>query len=51
MNIEEGWDKTDFLEKVDGKLRLKRSHKYYIQVQRQMRISGYKRTFFVVWTS
>ena len=47
----EGWEKTDFLDKVDGKLRLKRSHKYYFQAQGEMGSSGYPKIFFVVWTT
>lgn len=49
LTIEEGWEKTDFLE-IDEKLRLKRSHKYHFKVKSQMGICGYKITFFVVWT-
>ena len=26
MTVEEGWEKTNFLNKVDGKLHVKRSH-------------------------
>ena len=35
FSIDEGWEKTDFLEEVDQKVQLKRSHKYYFQVQGQ----------------
>lgn len=51
MTVEEGWEKSDFLDKVDGKLRLKRSHKYYFQAQGEMGSSGYPKNFFVVLTT
>ena len=41
MTVDEGWEKTDFLHKVDGKLHLKRSHKYYFQAQGGVESSGY----------
>ena len=36
------------LEKVDGKIRLKRNHQYYYQVQQQLRITGRQFNDFVV---
>ena len=48
--IEESWHKTDFLEKKDGKIRLKQNHKYYSQVTGQIAITGLKFTYFVVYT-
>ena len=37
-----------FLEKtVDGGVRLKRGHKYYVQCQLQMFVSGYRNTIFL----
>lgn len=50
-SVKDDWAKTDFLEEIDGKIQLKRSHKYYFQVQGQMGISGYHKTYFCVWTS
>ena len=51
MTVEEGWEKTDFLNKVDGTLRLKRSHKYYFKAQGEMGNRGYPKNYFVVWTT
>ena len=39
-SIEEAWDKTQFLEMFNNKIRLKRTHKYYT-----------RQTYFVVWTT
>ena len=50
MTVQDGWDKTSFMEKADEQLRLKRTHKYYFQVQGQMGVTGCSRAFFVVWT-
>ena len=44
------YKKVDFLEQVDGNLRLKRSHKYYAQVQGQMWVCGVQQCYFIVWT-
>jgi hypothetical protein len=41
---------VDFLEEHDGSPRLKRSHRYYTQVQAQMWVCGASHSFFVVWT-
>nr|XP_047128367.1 uncharacterized protein LOC124809022 [Hydra vulgaris] len=49
-DISVSWKKTDFLEMVDGKVVLKRNHKYYTQIIGQMAITGYKSTYFVVYT-
>ena len=48
--IDDGWKTTDFLEKVD-KIMLKRSHKYYTQVQAQLALTKCKKGYFVVWTT
>lgn len=37
-----------FCEKVNGVLRLKKSHDYYGQVQTQMWVTGYSKTNFIV---
>jgi len=50
LTVQEGYHKTDFLENVNGKLQLKRTHKYYFQVQGQMALTGHQTTYFVVWT-
>ena len=50
VTVQDGWDKTSFMEKVDEQLRLKRTHKYYRLVQGQMGVTGCSRAFFVVWT-
>jgi hypothetical protein len=44
------YQQVDFLEEHDGSPRLKRSHKYYTQVQAQMWVCGVSHSFFVVWT-
>ena len=49
--ISDSWHKTSFLEKVDGSLQLKRSHKYYTQINGQMVITGITQSYFVVWTT
>ena len=44
-------NKSFCLEKIeDGRLRLKRNHAYFYQVQAQLGISEYDGSFFVVWT-
>ena len=40
----------DFLEEVDGQIRLKRNHNYYFQMLGQMKLSKRNRGFFVVYT-
>ena len=50
MSILEGRSKTDFLESKEGKIRLRRRHKYCTQVIGQMASSAGEKTFFVVWT-
>ena len=42
--------KKHFCEKKNGKMVLKRGHKFYVQVQTQMFVSGFKSTYFVVQT-
>ena len=42
------FERADFLEDHHGSPRLKRSHKYYTQVQAQMWICGVSHSFFVV---
>lgn len=49
-SVEEGWENLDFLHKVDGHLRLKKSHKYYTQIQGQMSAYKCSKAFFTVWT-
>ena len=44
------FDLVDFLEDFNGKPRLKRSHKYYTQMQAQMWVCGVSHGFFIVWT-
>ena len=48
--MEEGYERTDFLEKCEGGIQLKQSHTYFFQVQGQMAITGHHTTYFVVWT-
>ena len=50
LEVEEGYEKTDFLEKCEGQLQLKRNNKYFYQVQGQMALTGHQTTYFVVWT-
>ena len=40
--------KKHFCEKKNGKMVLKRDHKFFVQVQTQMFVSGFKSTYFVV---
>lgn len=49
-SVQDGAKDLDFLEEVDGVLRLKQTHKYYTQVQGQMAANKCRYTFFVVWT-
>ena len=44
------YEKVDFLEDNNGIPQLKRTHRYYTQVQAQMWLCGVKHAFFVVWT-
>ena len=50
IHVKETFERVEFLESVDGKPRLKRSHKYYTQIQAQMWICGVSHGFFIVWT-
>lgn len=49
-SISEGWERVDFLHKVDGNLKLKTTHKYYTQIQGQMKAYNMSKCFFVVWS-
>ena len=42
--------RVELLEVVDGKLPLKKTHKYYRQVQAQMWVCHLTHCYFVVWT-
>ena len=44
-----GWQHLGFMEKAGDQIVLKKSHKYYAQVQGQMACSGCERSYFVVW--
>ena len=48
MLISEVWDKVEYLEMHEGKLKLKRGHRYYTQITGEMAMSGLERLFFVV---
>ena len=50
MLISEVWNKVEYLEMHEGKLELKRMHRYYTQITGDMAMSGLERLFFVVWT-
>lgn len=50
IHIKEVYSKTDFIEEFNGHPRLKRTHKYYTQVQAQMWAVGASHSFFIVWT-
>ena len=50
IHVKETFDRVDFLEDHNGKPRLKRSHKYYTQMQAQMWVCGVNHGFFIVWT-
>ncbi len=47
---EEVYKKVDFLQDNNGIAQLKRTHRYYTQVQAQMWLCGVEDAFFVVWT-
>lgn len=42
--------KLNFMNFIDGELKLKTSHDYYYQVQGQLHIADRKYCYFVVWT-
>jgi hypothetical protein len=42
--------KLNFMNFIDSELKLKTSHDYYYQIQRQLHISERKYCYFVVWT-
>lgn len=44
------YQRVGFLEDDNGHPRLKRTHKYYTQVQAQMWICDVRHSFFIVWT-
>jgi hypothetical protein len=48
--VELDYRKTGFLHQVNGDIVLKKSHKYYTQVQGQMGVTGHKECAFIVWT-
>ena len=50
MLISEVWSQVEYLEMHEGKLELKRWHRYYTQIAGDMAISGLERLLFVVWT-
>ncbi|KAK2552801.1 Exonuclease [Acropora cervicornis] len=50
IHVKDKFDQVDFLEDFHGKPRLKRSHKYYTQMQAQMWVCGVCHGFFIVWT-
>ena len=50
IHVKDTFDRVDFLEDFHGKPRLKRSHKYYTQMQAQMWVCGVCHGFFIVWT-
>ena len=50
-DVSDSWDKTDFLEKVNDIIQLKRNHKYFTQITGQMAIIGTKQCYFVAWTT
>ena len=50
IHVKDTFDQVDFLEDFHGKPRLKRSHKYYTQMQAQMWVCGVCHGFFIVWT-
>lgn len=50
MLISEVWNKVEYLKMHEGKLELKRGHRYYTQITEYMAMSGLERLFFVVWT-
>ena len=50
LPIQEGWNKTEFLEMRGESICLKTSHKYYTQVQGQLALAKCKQAYFVVWT-
>ena len=44
------YKRVNFLEEFDGQPRLKRTHKYFTQVQAQMWVCNVQHSFFIVWT-
>lgn len=43
--------KLNFMNIIDGELKLKTSHDYYYQIQGQLHITERQNCYFVVWTS
>ena len=50
LTVEEVYERIDFLEKCEGKIQIKQSHRYFFQVHGQMAVTGRHTTYFVVWT-
>ena len=50
-NIKNAVTECDFLTLVNGELSIKKSHKYYTQIQSQMAIASTMQSYFVVWTT
>ena len=48
-SFELGWKSLSFMKKVDGTVSLKRSHKYYVQIQGQLGCASIDNAFFLVW--
>ena len=48
--VAEGAHECDFLTMENSIIMLKKTHKYYTQIQSQMEITKTKQAFFVVWT-
>lgn len=48
--VQEGFKDLDYLEEINGQIKLKTTHKYYTQVQGQMAAYNCSKAFFVVWT-
>ena len=50
IHVKETYYRVDFLEDFNGKPCLKRTHKYYTQMQAQMWVVGATHGYFIVWT-
>ncbi len=50
FNIEKNKFEVDYLQKIDEKIYLKKTHQYYTQAQIQMYVSGMSKCDFFVWT-
>ncbi|KXJ06371.1 hypothetical protein AC249_AIPGENE12226 [Exaiptasia diaphana] len=49
-SVTEWWQPTDFLERRNNTIQLKREHKYYYQVNGEMAVTGALRCYLLVWT-